>query len=87
MIHIIGYVKTYIVIPSTIYGIAKNGFTEAGAQNPHSIQVPQLIRASLDRGQGGMVGLGKNKWPNVHIDDGGLLSLQIRVLHYIAYQH
>ncbi|THH10441.1 hypothetical protein EW145_g1343 [Phellinidium pouzarii] len=64
-----GFVKTYIVFPSTVYGIAKNGFTEAGLQNPISIQVPQIIRAGLDRGQGGMVGLGKNMWPNVHIDD------------------
>ncbi|EJD06860.1 NAD-binding protein [Fomitiporia mediterranea MF3/22] len=63
------YVRTYIILPCTIYGIAKNGLTEAGIQNPHSIQVPALIRASIDRGQGGMVGLGKNKWPNVHIDD------------------
>lgn len=29
-----------------------------------------FIRASLGRGQGGMVGLGKNKWPNVDVDDG-----------------
>ncbi|EJD06861.1 NAD-binding protein [Fomitiporia mediterranea MF3/22] len=64
-----GYVRTYIILPSEIYGIAKNGLTEAGIQNPHSIQAPALIRASIDRGQGGMVGLGKNKWPDVHIDD------------------
>ncbi|EJD06859.1 NAD-binding protein [Fomitiporia mediterranea MF3/22] len=70
-----GYVRTYIILPSTIYGIAKNGFTEAGIQNPHSQQVPMLIRASIDRGQGGMVGLGKNKWPNVHID--GVADLYI----------
>lgn len=67
----IGYVKTYIILPCTIYGIAKNGFTDAGLQNPHSIQIPQLIRAGVDRGQGGMVGLGKNKWMNVNINEGG----------------
>ena len=65
-----GYARTYIILPSTIYGIEKNGFTEAGLQNPHSVQVPALIRASLKRGQGGMVGKGKNLWPNVDIDDG-----------------
>ena len=69
-----GYVKTYIIVPSTIYGMPKNAFTEAGLQNIHSIQVPQVIRAGLGRGQGGMVGLGKNKWANVHIDDGELLK-------------
>ncbi len=65
-----GYVKTYIVCPSTIYGIVSNPLVDAGIQNPHSIQVPQIIRASIDRGQGGMVGLGKNLWPNVLVDDG-----------------
>ena len=60
-----GYVKTYIILPSTIYGIVKNPLVDAGIQNPHSIQVPAIIRASIDRGQGGMVGDGKNIWPNV----------------------
>ncbi|CAF5044925.1 unnamed protein product [Rotaria sp. Silwood1] len=64
-----GDVKTYIILPSTIYGIAKNELTAAGIQNPHSIQIPQLIRASLDRKQAGIVGKGVNQWPNVHIDD------------------
>lgn len=41
-------------------------------QNAHSQQIPVLIEVSLDRGQGGMIGLGKNIWPNVHIDDGKL---------------
>lgn len=43
---------------------------KAGLANKHSIQVPALIGASLDRGQAGMVGKGLNIWPNVHIDDG-----------------
>ncbi|KAG6820934.1 hypothetical protein H0H93_009170 [Arthromyces matolae] len=64
-----GYVKTYIILPSTIYGIAKSRLVDLGIQNPHSIQIPALIDASLSRGQGGMVGQGKNIWPNVHIDD------------------
>ncbi|KAH8111364.1 NAD-binding protein [Phellopilus nigrolimitatus] len=72
-----GYARTYIVFPSDVYGIAKNGLTEAGLQNPFSIQLPTLIRASLDRGQGGMVGLGKNMWPNVHIDDQADLYINI----------
>ncbi|KAG6813899.1 hypothetical protein H0H92_005748 [Tricholoma furcatifolium] len=64
-----GYVKSYIVLPSTIYGIAVHKLVDLGISNPHSIQIPSLIDASLDRGQGGMVGQGKNIWPNVHIDD------------------
>jgi len=64
-----GYVRVYIVIPSTIYGIATGKLVELGIQNPHSIQVPALIDASLDRGQGGVVGEGKNLWPNVNVED------------------
>jgi len=64
-----GYVSTYIVLPSTIYGVATGKLVDAGIQNPASIQIPALIYASIDRGQGGMVGEGKNLWPNVHNDD------------------
>jgi len=64
-----GFVRTYIILPSTIYAIASNKLVDLGIQNPYSIQVPALIDTSLDRGQAGMVGHGKNLWPNVHIDD------------------
>ncbi|KLO17101.1 NAD-binding protein [Schizopora paradoxa] len=64
-----GYAKTYIICPSTIYGVVSNPLVDAGIQNPHSIQIPQIIRAGIDRGQGGMVGLGENLWPNVWVDD------------------
>ncbi|KAF5382083.1 hypothetical protein D9615_004318 [Tricholomella constricta] len=64
-----GYVKTYIILPSTIYGIASGKLVDHGIQNRYSIQIPALIDASLDRGAGGMVGEGKNLWPNVNVDD------------------
>ncbi|KAG6808293.1 hypothetical protein H0H92_004623 [Tricholoma furcatifolium] len=64
-----GYVRTYIILPSTIYGIVNNKFTAVGIQNPRSIQLPALVNASLARGQGGTVGAGKNLWNNVAIDD------------------
>lgn len=64
-----GYVRTYIVLPSTIYGLAKTKLVEMGIQNRRYMQIPQIIRASIGRGQGGMVGEGRNIWPNVHIDD------------------
>ncbi|KAF8071994.1 hypothetical protein FPV67DRAFT_911651 [Lyophyllum atratum] len=64
-----GYIRSYIIAPSTIYGVVNNRLVEMGVQNPHSIQIPALIDASLDRGQGGMVGPGKNIWPNVSNDD------------------
>ena len=64
-----GYVHAYIIIPSTIYGISKTVFADKGLCNPQSVQVPLLIRISIDRGSAAMVGEGANLWPNVHIDD------------------
>ncbi|GBE88351.1 hypothetical protein SCP_1301660 [Sparassis crispa] len=64
-----GTIKSYIILPSDIYGLASGSLVNAGIMNPHSVQIPLLIKASLDRGRGGMVGEGKNIWPNVHIDE------------------
>ncbi|CCM05823.1 uncharacterized protein FIBRA_08057 [Fibroporia radiculosa] len=64
-----GYALTYIILPSTIYGLATGPLVDAGISNPQSIQIPNIIRASIDRKQGGVVGLGKALWPDVHIDD------------------
>ena len=65
-----GYARTYIVLPSTIYGFATHHLVEAGISNSISIQIPNVTRASLLRKQAGVVGLGKAIWPDVHIDDG-----------------
>ena len=67
--HGTGYVRTYIVLPSTIYGIATGKLFDLGISNAHSIQVPIAIKASLDRGQGGVIGEGKNYWPSVEVHE------------------
>ncbi|KAJ7484160.1 hypothetical protein FB451DRAFT_1231665 [Mycena latifolia] len=72
-----GYIKSYIIIPATVYGLATGPFVSAGLQNPASIQVPHLIKASLDRGQGGVIGKGKNIWPNVEIHELADLYVQL----------
>lgn len=72
-----GYVRGYLVTPATVYGISTNKYAKAGLSNKHSIQVPALIGASLDRGQAGMVGKGANIWPNVHVDDTADLYIDI----------
>lgn len=64
-----GYVRAYLVTPGTIYGIASGKFVDAGLVNKHPIQIPALIKASLHRGQAGVIGKGLNSWPNVHIDE------------------
>jgi hypothetical protein len=68
-----GYVRAYLVAPSTIYGLATGRLVESEIANNHSQQVPSLIRAALGRRRAGMVGKGLNIWPNVHIDDSELL--------------
>jgi hypothetical protein len=62
--HEAGYVRTYIVLPSTIYAIASGPLFDAKIANAHSIQLPSLIRASAARGAAGTVGPGTNVWPN-----------------------
>ena len=64
-----GYVRSHIIAPSTIYGIAQHSLVGAGIANSHSLQIPALIKASLARKRAGMVGEGKALWPDVHIDD------------------
>ncbi|KAF5336566.1 hypothetical protein D9611_006508 [Ephemerocybe angulata] len=78
-----GYVKTYIILPSTIYGLASSKLVDLGIQNRHSVQIPHLIRAAIDRGRGGMVGPGKNIWPNVHITE--IADVYMTVLNAILH--
>jgi hypothetical protein len=42
------------------------------------------MELSLNRGRAGMVGQGKNIWPNVHITEGRLLILFNERAHYFV---
>ncbi|EIW84069.1 NAD(P)-binding protein [Coniophora puteana RWD-64-598 SS2] len=64
-----GYVKTYIVLPTQIFGLGSGPLFDAGIAHRHSIVVPFLIRTSLARGAAGVVNEGLAKWACVHIDD------------------
>ena len=64
-----GYVKVYIVLPANVFGMATGKLVELGVQHRHSVVIPLLTNTALMRGQGGIVGEGKNIMPNVHIDD------------------
>ncbi|EIW84049.1 NAD(P)-binding protein [Coniophora puteana RWD-64-598 SS2] len=64
-----GYIKSYIILPSTIFGIATGPLFDKGIANPHSQQIPFLIKTGISRKQGGVVGEGVARWPCVHIDD------------------
>ncbi|KAJ7452847.1 NAD(P)-binding protein, partial [Mycena latifolia] len=64
-----GYIKSYIILPGVIFGLATGRLVDMGLQNPHSMAIPWLMKASLDRGRSGMVGEGKSVWPNVEINE------------------
>ncbi|WWC93591.1 hypothetical protein V866_000426 [Kwoniella sp. B9012] len=64
-----GTIKSYIVLPSTIWGKGVGEVYDKGLSNSFSDQIPTLIKAALDRGRAGMVGEGKNIWPHVKITD------------------
>ncbi|KAK0494576.1 NAD(P)-binding protein [Armillaria luteobubalina] len=54
-----GYIRSYLVLPPTVYGLATGVVVDLGIQNIHSMQFPAI------RKQGGMIGEGKNIWANV----------------------
>ncbi|KAF8817124.1 NAD(P)-binding protein [Phlegmacium glaucopus] len=64
-----GYLKSYFILPGTIFGLATGPLVDLGVQNVQSIQIPYFIKASIARKQGGYFGKGLNRWPAVHIDD------------------
>ncbi|EMD33971.1 hypothetical protein CERSUDRAFT_67591 [Gelatoporia subvermispora B] len=57
------------VVGADQQGLASGPLVEAGIANPHSIQIPYLIKASLARKRAGIVGAGKAVWADVHVDD------------------
>ncbi|KAK7052774.1 NmrA domain-containing protein [Favolaschia claudopus] len=64
-----GYIKSYIIVPTTVYGVPTGPVVEAGAQRWQSSILSYLIPPSLARGQAGMVGQGKNVWDNVEVNE------------------
>jgi hypothetical protein len=62
-----GYVRSFIVIPSTVWGRLTGPLVDDGISNPRSQQIPRLINISAARGKAAMVGKGVNLWPNVEI--------------------
>ena len=56
-------VKTYVIMSPTIYGLGTGFF------NKISIQIPTIMRASLQAGHAEVIGDGKGVWGFVHIAD------------------
>jgi len=62
-----GYLKSYIILPPLVYGLAKTRFVDAGIQHSHSFLVPTMINIALARGEVGIYGPGKNVWDHVYL--------------------
>jgi nucleoside-diphosphate-sugar epimerase len=72
-----GYIKAYIISPSTIWGYPTHKVAKTGVTRRHSHQIPLLINASLARGNGGIINKGLNVWDNVNTDELGLLYAKV----------
>lgn len=64
-------VKLAILCPPTIYG------TGSGVVNTRSVQVPDMVKGTLEKGFAPIVGAGLTEWDNVHIDDLGDLFVRV----------
>jgi nucleoside-diphosphate-sugar epimerase len=65
-------IRSMVIRPALIYGRGRG-------LNPHSHQLPQLLRVARQRGRPAHVGRGLNVWSNVHIDD--VAELYVCALH------
>ncbi|KAI0077637.1 NAD-P-binding protein [Panus rudis PR-1116 ss-1] len=64
-----GYVRSYIILPGVVYGVANTPFVAAGLQHAVTFAGPLLTKIAIARGRVGVVGKGLGLWPFVHIDD------------------
>lgn len=64
-----GYVRTHIILPSIVFGIATGPLFDAGIANAHTVFFPILIRAALQAGHVGILDTGASIWNCVHVDD------------------
>jgi hypothetical protein len=56
-------------MPSTVWGIVSNAFTDMRLQNPVSRQIPDIIAVSVKRGQTMLLGEGKNIWCHIENEE------------------
>ncbi|KAH6692714.1 hypothetical protein F5X68DRAFT_201453 [Plectosphaerella plurivora] len=56
-------INTALVIPPIIYGRGR------GPANQRSMQIPDLAKATIERGRGLQLGRGQSRWGNVHVQD------------------
>ena len=62
--------KTWIIFPSVIWGLADTIFVKEGLQKPESQLIPNRIKLVVKLGRAVYIGEGKNVLSHVHIDEG-----------------
>ncbi|KAJ7206667.1 hypothetical protein GGX14DRAFT_457394 [Mycena pura] len=72
-----GYVNTYIVLPSAVYGTPRGLLMDAGVQNPANFAWTHLISVAFKRGAMEIVGEGRNLV--THVDLAELVDLVVLV--------
>ncbi|KAI0783870.1 NAD(P)-binding protein [Irpex lacteus] len=64
-----GYVRSHIVAPGVIWGIAKHALVKAGISNANTKGVGFIALPSVARGQAAVIGKGQAIWPSVNIEE------------------
>lgn len=61
--------RTYIVMPSVVFGLSSGRIASAGLSGRHSIFVRWIMNAAIERGSVGIYGPGTNTTPYIHTED------------------
>lgn len=66
---VIGYIRSYIVAPPFIWGLATGRLVDAGLQNPVTTGVLALSRIAIARGRVSFIGPQLNTWSTVEVNE------------------
>lgn len=75
-----GYVRTHIILPAMVYGIATGSLFDAGISNPHTIAIPLYVRSALKDGKVAILNKGASAWGMVHINDSKCRNFRPRII-------
>ncbi|KAJ7048770.1 hypothetical protein C8F01DRAFT_1188479 [Mycena amicta] len=64
-----GYINSYIVLPTIVFGIASTPLVDAGVQRPENTLFTHIVPPAVARGRGGFIGEGKNVWDSVEVHE------------------
>ncbi|KAL0567558.1 hypothetical protein V5O48_014435 [Marasmius crinis-equi] len=64
-----GYVRTFIISPSTVYASTSNALVQAGISNSRTPLYKYFVPIAIARGSGVLIGTENSVWPNVSIDE------------------